>query len=74
MTDGSNNNNNKQKGEKMSGLAAAEPVELSGCAAGDWRPLCTNCAFPASHVYTTYTSRSNIRLGVCVRVSALGVR
>lgn len=37
-------------------------------APGGWRPLCTNCAYPASHVYTTYTSRSNIRLGVCVSV------
>ncbi|BEJ04340.1 hypothetical protein CcaverHIS641_0201570 [Cutaneotrichosporon cavernicola] len=30
-------------------------------------PLCTSCAYPARYVYTTYTSRSNIRLSVCPR-------
>lgn len=29
-------------------------------------PLCTSCAYPAEHLYTTYSSKSNIRLGVCV--------
>ncbi|GMK56253.1 hypothetical protein CspeluHIS016_0300930 [Cutaneotrichosporon spelunceum] len=33
-------------------------------------PLCTSCAYPAPYVYTTYTSRSNIRLSVCSRCSA----
>jgi hypothetical protein len=32
----------------------------------EWKPLCTTCAFPAEHVYTTYSSASNIRLAVCV--------
>ncbi|WWC65854.1 uncharacterized protein I303_108476 [Kwoniella dejecticola CBS 10117] len=30
-------------------------------------PVCTNCAYPADHVYTTYKTKSNIRLGVCPR-------
>ncbi|WVQ95784.1 hypothetical protein IAU59_002883 [Kwoniella sp. CBS 9459] len=30
-------------------------------------PVCTNCAYPAQHVYTTYKTKSNIRLGVCPR-------
>ncbi|KAK8854945.1 hypothetical protein IAR55_003684 [Kwoniella newhampshirensis] len=30
-------------------------------------PVCTNCAFPVDHVYTTYKTKSNIRLGVCPR-------
>ncbi|WVW86905.1 hypothetical protein I302_108960 [Kwoniella bestiolae CBS 10118] len=30
-------------------------------------PVCTNCAYPAQHVYTTYKTKSNIRLGVCER-------
>ncbi|WWC92823.1 uncharacterized protein L201_007782 [Kwoniella dendrophila CBS 6074] len=30
-------------------------------------PVCTNCAYPADHVYTTYKTKSNIRLGVCAR-------
>ncbi|KAL1412524.1 sterol homeostasis protein [Vanrija albida] len=33
-------------------------------------PLCTTCAHPAPHVYTTYTSKSNIRLGVCTNCGA----
>lgn len=28
--------------------------------------VCVNCAFPADHLYTTYKTPSNIRLGVCV--------
>ncbi|WVQ66298.1 uncharacterized protein L199_004477 [Kwoniella botswanensis] len=30
-------------------------------------PVCTNCAYPAEYVYTTYKTKSNIRLGVCPR-------
>ncbi|KAL7425190.1 sterol homeostasis protein [Cryptotrichosporon argae] len=30
-------------------------------------PVCTHCAFPADHVYTTYASKSNVRLSVCPR-------
>ncbi|WVR08038.1 hypothetical protein IAU60_005082 [Kwoniella sp. DSM 27419] len=30
-------------------------------------PVCTECAHPAEHVYTTYKTKSNIRLGVCPR-------
>ncbi|WRT69720.1 uncharacterized protein IL334_006710 [Kwoniella shivajii] len=30
-------------------------------------PVCTHCAYPADYVYTTYKTKSNIRLGVCLR-------
>ncbi|OCF61972.1 hypothetical protein L486_01638 [Kwoniella mangroviensis CBS 10435] len=30
-------------------------------------PVCTDCAYPAEYVYTTYKTKSNIRLGVCPR-------
>ncbi|OCF42645.1 hypothetical protein I317_03504 [Kwoniella heveanensis CBS 569] len=30
-------------------------------------PVCTNCAYSAQHVYTTYKTKSNIRLAVCPR-------
>ncbi|ORX37656.1 Arv1-like family-domain-containing protein [Kockovaella imperatae] len=30
-------------------------------------PVCTNCAAPADHLYTTYRTASNIRLTVCNR-------
>lgn len=30
-------------------------------------PLCVHCAYPADHLYTTYRTKSNIRLDVCVR-------
>ncbi|WVQ78949.1 hypothetical protein IAT38_001041 [Cryptococcus sp. DSM 104549] len=30
-------------------------------------PVCTSCAYPADYVYTTYKTKSNIRLGVCPR-------
>lgn len=29
-------------------------------------PVCTVCAHPAEYLYTTYKTKSNIRLGVCV--------
>jgi hypothetical protein len=29
-------------------------------------PVCVSCAYPAEHLYTTYRTKSNIRLGVCV--------
>ena len=29
-------------------------------------PLCVHCAYPAAYLYTTYKTKSNIRLGVCV--------
>ena len=29
-------------------------------------PVCTVCAYPADYLYTTYKTKSNIRLGVCV--------
>ena len=29
-------------------------------------PLCVHCAYPAKHLYTTYKTKSNIRLAVCV--------
>lgn len=29
-------------------------------------PLCVHCAYPAQHLYTTYKTKSNIRLAVCV--------
>ena len=29
-------------------------------------PLCVHCAYPAKWLYTTYKTKSNIRLGVCV--------
>ncbi|KAK1923635.1 Arv1-like family-domain-containing protein [Papiliotrema laurentii] len=30
-------------------------------------PICVHCAYPAKHLYTTYKTKSNIRLGVCPR-------
>ncbi|EIW71372.1 hypothetical protein TREMEDRAFT_67728 [Tremella mesenterica DSM 1558] len=30
-------------------------------------PVCVHCAYPTQHVYTTYSTKSNIRLGVCER-------
>ncbi|KAI9638837.1 Arv1-like family-domain-containing protein [Dioszegia hungarica] len=33
-------------------------------------PVCTTCAHPAEYLYTTYRTKSNIRLGVCPRCSA----
>lgn len=32
-------------------------------------PLCTVCAHPADYLYTTYKTKSNIRLGVCVSLN-----
>lgn len=29
-------------------------------------PVCTNCTYPATHLYTAYKTSSNIRLSVCV--------
>ncbi|RSH93219.1 hypothetical protein EHS25_007573 [Saitozyma podzolica] len=33
-------------------------------------PVCVSCAYPAEHLYTTYRTKSNIRLGVCARCDA----
>ncbi|KAK4685966.1 lipid intermediate transporter, partial [Tremellales sp. Uapishka_1] len=30
-------------------------------------PVCTNCAHPATHLYTTYQTKTNLRLSVCPR-------
>jgi hypothetical protein len=36
-------------------------------------PICVHCAYPAKHLYTTYKTKSNIRLGVCVRPGRAGI-
>ncbi|GFZ49704.1 hypothetical protein JCM24511_07106 [Saitozyma sp. JCM 24511] len=33
-------------------------------------PVCVSCAYPSEHLYTTYRTKSNIRLGVCERCDA----
>ncbi|WOO82210.1 Protein arv1 [Vanrija pseudolonga] len=49
---------------------AAATTPAPAPAPADPTPLCTTCAHPAPHVYTTYTSKSNIRLGVCTHCGA----
>ncbi|CAK9782960.1 hypothetical protein CC85DRAFT_286929 [Cutaneotrichosporon oleaginosum] len=50
--------------------AHSMPAGESSLPSASAAPLCTSCAYPVPHVYTTYSSRSNIRLSVCPRCNS----